>query len=94
MDGILGPVWLSTAILGLGFVFVGLFFLILFTRLMSVICAKLTPAQKAVPAAAPGAERLETADRGAFFAAVASCLASVMGADVEGLRIVSVKRKD
>ena len=92
MEGVLGPVWLSTMILGLGFVFVGLFFLILFTRLMSAVCAKLAPAQKTAPA--PGAEQPEAADRGAFYAALASCLASVMGAKVEGLRIVSVKRVD
>ena len=96
MDGM--PVWLSTMILGLGFVFVGLFFLILFTRLMSILCAKLVPERKAAsvaaPAIAPGAEQPEPADRGAFFAAVASCLASVMDTKAEGLRIVSVKRMD
>ena len=98
MDGM--PVWLSTMILGLGFVFIGLFFLILFTRLTSILCAKLAPGRKAAPTnaaaptIAPGALRLGTDDRGAFFAALASCLASVMGAEVEGLRIVSVKRVD
>ena len=87
------PVWLSTMILGLGAVFIGLICLILITRLMSIICAKLDAKQKAVPAA-PAAPRAAIADQGAFYAAVASCIASVMGAQVDGLRIVSVKQMD
>jgi len=80
-------------ILGLGAVFIGLFCLILITRLMSIICAKLGAKQAAVPAA-PAAAQAKIADRGAFSAAVAACLASVMGAEVDGLRIVSIKQVD
>ena len=87
------PVWLSTMILGLGAVFIGLMCLILITRLMSIVCAKIGLRQKAVPAA-PAAPRTEIADRGAFSAAIAACLASVMGAEVDGLRIVSIKQVD
>lgn len=87
------PVWLSTMILGLGAVFIGLFCLILITRLMSIICAKLAARQTSAPAVS-AAPRTEIADRGAFSAAVAACLASVMGAEVDGLRIVSIKQAD
>ena len=89
------PVWLSTLLLGLGTVFVGLICLIYITKLMSWVIGLIEgkkPAPEAQQAvkAAPAAGTI--ANRGAFVAAVASCIATVMGKDVSGLRIVSIKK--
>lgn len=90
MEGM--PIWLSTMLLGLGTVFVGLICLIFITKLMSAVCARF---KKPEPApAAPAVAVPAIADRGAFCAAVAAAIASTMGAEVEGLRILSIKKVD
>lgn len=92
-----GNILLITVALGLGTVFVGLICLIYITKLMSGVLAlskakqpvSAAPQDKAVEAApAPVA----IADRGAFSAAIAACIATVMGSKPEGLRIVSIKK--
>ncbi|MDO4572326.1 MAG: OadG family protein [Clostridia bacterium] len=90
MEGM--PIWLSTTLLGLGTVFVGLICLIYITKLMSALCASFKKEPPPAPVSAPAAAGI--ADRGAFAAAVSAAIASVMGAEVDGLRIVSVKKVD
>lgn len=90
MEGM--PVWLSTTLLGLGTVFVGLICLIYITKLMSFLCARFSDKPAPAVSAAPAAARPEISDRGAFCATVAACIASTMGAEVDGLRIVSIKK--
>ncbi len=89
------PVWLSTTLLGLGTVFVGLISLIFIIRLMSFLyglfagkSASRAPAPTAAPAAA--AEPIE--NRQQFVAAVSAAIATVMGTEVSGLRITSIKK--
>ncbi len=89
MEGM--PIWVSTMLLGLGTVFVGLICLIFITKLMSALC-RCFQKKAATPAVAAAAGQSGIADRGAFCAAMASCIASTMGAEVEGLRIVSIKK--
>mgnify|MGYP001768553991 CR=1 FL=1 len=88
------PVWLSTMLLGLGTVFVGLIVLIYITKLSSAIIIAI---EKKKSAAAPAvAEEQEAAipNRGTLVAVVAASIAEVMGKDISGLRIVSLKRVD
>lgn len=85
----------SVVLLGFGTVFVGLICLIFITKLMSVVIKTFDKKKTAEPekAAAPVAPvAAEIADRGAFVAAVASCIATVMGTDVSGLKILSIKK--
>ena len=89
------PVWLNTTLLGLGTVFFGLICLIFITQLMSAIITASEKKKAAAPApvAAVVAPSTETiANRGAFVAAVAASIASVMGTDVSGIRIHSIKK--
>lgn len=87
--------------LGFGTVFVGLIMLIVIISAMSAVCRKATAKKKAAvetapataPAAAPAGDG-GIEDRGAFAAAVAASIATVMGKDVDGIRIVSVKKAD
>lgn len=82
--------------LGFGTVFVGLICLILIIELMSWVFARFTKKKAAArpePAEAAQAET-EIADRGAFIAAVSAAIATVMGKDVTGIRILSVKKID
>lgn len=90
------PVWLSTTLLGLGTVFVGLICLIFISKLMSALIGrkKDAPAPKAAPAAAPAPAAQPASDHGAFVAAVSAAIATTMGADVSGLRILSIKKVD
>lgn len=106
MEGL--PQWLSTTILGLGTVFVGLIFLIFICGIMSAIVQRVQRAKTAAPAPAAAAaveepapepepeiaEVEEIPDRGAFVAAVSAVIATVMGEDVSGLRIVSIQKVD
>ena len=89
------PEWLNTTLLGLGTVFFGLICLIFITKLMSAIIVagekKKQPAASA-PVAAVASEQDAIPDRGAFVAAVSSALATVMGTEVSGLRIHSIKK--
>jgi len=84
------PVWLSTMLLGLGTVFVGLIVLIYIVKLSSVVIRAIE--KKQVPSAEESAEAAPIQDRGALVAAVSACIAETMGRDVSGLRIVSLKR--
>lgn len=85
------PVWLSTMLLGLGTVFVGLIVLIYLVKLTSVIIRAFEKKEKA-PAAEEAAEAAPAVDRGPLVAAVSACIAETMGRDVTGLKIVSLKR--
>ena len=83
--------WYNTILLGFGTVFVGLIVLIYIVKLMSAIVAssehkKPAEAVAAAPVAAAAQETIP--DRGAFMAAVASAIATVMGKEVSVLRIL------
>lgn len=81
--------------LGFGTVFVGLVCLILLIGLMSRIFASVAKKKaKAQPAPAEAPAEAEIADRGSFIAAVSAAIATVMGKDVTGIRILSVKKID
>lgn len=89
------PVWLSTMLLGLGTVFVGLIVLIYITKLSSaIIIAFEKKKSAAVPAIAADEQEAAIPNRGTLVAVVAACVAEVMGKDISGLRIVSLKRVD
>lgn len=87
-----GPVFVF--LLGMGTVFVGLYCLILLTRLMSKILGggKETVAQPVPVAASAKAAVPEVADRKAFDAAIAAAIATCMDSEPEGLRIRSIKK--
>ena len=74
---------LSTFGLGFGTVFVGLICLILIIELMSVAFSRVNAKKAAAQ---------EIADRGQFIAAVSAAIATSIGSDVSGLRILSVKK--
>jgi len=89
---------LTIFIFGFGTVFIGLVSLIFVISAMSFIYNKFAkkassaaPAAKAAPAPAPAQDDM-IEDRGAFVAAVSAAIATVMGKDVSGLRIVSIKK--
>ena len=91
------PVWLSTTLLGLGTVFVGLISLIFIIRLMSFLyglfagkSAARAPAPASTTAPAATSEPIE--NRQQFVAAVSAAIATVMGTEVSGLRITSIKK--
>ena len=86
----------TVAIFGFGTVFVGLICLIFVISAMSFIYNKVA---KKAPAAAPAAKAApapvqddKIENRGQFVAAVSAAIATVMGTDVSGLRIVSIKK--
>lgn len=90
-------------ILGFGTVFVGLLCLIAIISLMGKIMAgQNAKAEAKKAAAAPVAEapvqaaqtQPEEGDRGSMIAAVSAAIATVMGKDVAGIRIHSVKKID
>ena len=87
---------LATFGLGFGTVFVGLICLILIISLMSLIYGKVAgkakPEKEQAPAAAPVAPAQTVANRGEFIAAVSAAIATEMGTDVTGLKIVSIKK--
>ena len=86
--------WFVVA-MGLGTVFVGLICIVFITKIMSFCCKgaakkeeKPAPAMKAaVPAPAA-----EIANKQEFVAAVSAAIAEYSGKDMEGLRIISIKR--
>ncbi len=87
------PLWLSTTILGFGTVFVGLIALILIVTLTSLVINSLNRKKKEEPVkAVPAANENEIANRQEFVAAVSAAIATVMGKDVSGLRIKSIKK--
>jgi sodium pump decarboxylase gamma subunit len=85
---------LITFLLGIGIVFVGLIALILIVKLMGAIMSKVN-AKKAAPVPEPQkAEPVKEGDRGEIIAAVSAAIATVMGENVGGIRIVSFKKVD
>ncbi len=90
-------------VLGFGTVFVGLLCLIAIISLMGkIMAAQNAKAEAKKAAAAPVAEapvqvaqtQPEEGDRGSMIAAVSAAIATVMGKDVAGIRIHSVKKID
>ena len=86
------PLWLSTTILGFGTVFVGLIALILIVTLTSLVINSLNRKKEEPVKAVPAADENEIANRQEFVAAVSAAIATVMGKDVSGLRIRSIKK--
>ena len=87
------PVWLSTTLLGLGTVFVGLISLIFIIRLMSFLYGLFAgKSASRAPTAAPAATSEPIENRQQFVAAVSAAIATVMGTEVSGLRITSIKK--
>ncbi len=87
--------WFVVA-MGVGTVFVGLICIIFISMLMSYLCrglAKNKPAEKAAPvASAPVAAPVEIANKQEFVAAVSAAIAEHSGCNMEGIRILSIKR--
>lgn len=81
---------LFVCLMGMGTVFFGLICLIVLTTVMGKIVGSRAPAAPvpaaAVPAATPEGNRQEIA------AAVAAAVAEELGADITGIRIVSMKK--
>ena len=89
------PVWLNTTLLGFGTVFVGLICLIFITKLMSAAIRgfQKEPQQAQAPVkAAPAAVEAGIPNRGAFVAAVSAAIATELGTEITGLRILSIKK--
>ena len=93
----------TVVLLGMGTVFLGLIALVLISLLMSGIVRLLEKGKK--PAKEPAApvqpvparplapaKTQDIADRGAFMAAISAAVAQEMGADVNAIRILSVKK--
>ena len=83
-------------LLGMGVVFAGLIVLIYISKLMSAVYSKASkneapPAAKPVQAV-PQAVSSEIANRPQFVAVVASAIATTMGTEPDGLRILSIKK--
>lgn len=89
---------LSTFGLGFGTVFVGLICLILIIKLMTQIFLKTGSKKVAAVSAQPAAQASveptapEIENRGQFIAAVSAAIATSIGSEVSGLRILSVKK--
>lgn len=82
-------------LLGMGTVFFGLVCLVAITKTMSFFTNKATSKAQA-PAAAPAAPAAADTgipNRPQFAAAVAAAIATEMGTNVSGLRILSIKKK-
>ena len=96
--GTVEPTIGTTVLLGFGTVFVGLLCLILLVIVMSAVIRAFSGKKQqkavaaAVPAAAAPAACLSAAERRQLAAAVSCALATVMGRDVAGIRIVSFKK--
>ena len=78
-------------LLGLGMVFVGLICLIFLTKLLSRILSR---SKEKTKQAAKGSEELPPMKRQELIAACSAAIATVMGAGVDGLRILSIKKID
>lgn len=84
---------LLIVLLGFGTVFVGLVCLIFIVKLYSFVCQRLTKGKKkAKPEAAAEAVVEQGEDRQQLIAAVAAAVATVMGKDTQGIRILSFKK--
>ncbi len=93
MEG--SPSLLEVVLLGLGTVFVGLICLIFIAKLMSFLVRsfggkKQPKTEKTAPVSAAGNNDIP--DRGAFVAAISAAIATTMGTDVKGLRILSIEK--
>ncbi len=84
---------LMIILLGFGTVFVGLICLIFIIKLYSLLCTHLLGKGKKEKTAAPAATVLEPViNRQQVIAACAAAIATVMGTDVEAIRIKSFKK--
>ena len=87
---------LITFLLGIGIVFVGLIALILIIKIMGAVMrgvgAKKTGEEPAAPEPVRASE--PEGDRGEIIAAVSAAIATVLGENVGGIRIVSFKKVD
>lgn len=79
-------------ILGVSTVFIGLFALILITKLMSFLYGAFGKKEAAPTAKAVQTAETSTEDRKLLDAVIASTIATYMGTDVKGLRINSIKK--
>lgn len=80
-------------VLGLATVFIGLFALILITKIMSFLYGMFAKKETAAPAAsAVQTVESSTEDRKLLDAVIAATIATYMGTDVKGLRINSIKK--
>ncbi|MBQ6077258.1 MAG: OadG family protein [Clostridia bacterium] len=87
---------LITFLLGLGIVFIGLIALILIIKIMGAIMRRIG-AKKVEPVPVPDVPQSAPepeGDRGEIIAAVSAAIATVMGENVGGIRIVSFKKVD
>ena len=78
-------------LMGIGTVFFGLFCLIALSYIMSAICRSTEKKTESAPAAASAAPAA-IPNRQAMIAAIAAVIAEEEGADVSGIRILSVKQ--
>lgn len=89
---------LLTFVLGLGIVFVGLISLVAIVKCMGWIMARKSPAPAAAPVVMPSEPQKAVAkpepNHGELIAAVSAALATVMGKQVNGIRILSMKKVD
>ena len=90
---------LLTFVMGLGIVFVGLVSLVAIVKCMGLIMGKSraanAPAVKAAaPVETPKAAAVPEPNHGELIAAVSAALATVMGKQVNGIRILSMKKAD
>ena len=87
---------LITFLLGLGIVFIGLIALILIIKVMGAIM-RTVGKKKAQPAEESVSETKAAeseGDRGEIVAAVSAAIATVLGENVSGIRIVSFKKAE
>lgn len=84
---------LMTFLLGFGIVFIGLVMLVFLVKLMGGIIRAVEKPKKAEPVPAETKEEPE-ANHGELVAAIAASLATVMGKQVSGIRIHSIKKLD
>ncbi len=91
---------LLTFLLGLGIVFVGLVALVAIVKLMGLVMSRINgkeaPAPAPRPVAAPETKAAAAPEpnHGELVAAVSAALATVMGKQVSGIRILSMKKVD
>lgn len=86
---------LFVVLMGIGTVFFGLICIILLSTAMSAICRSMgdkAPAVQAAPPAAPAVRNDAIPNRQAMIAAISAVIAEEEGADVSGIRILSVKQ--
>lgn len=88
---------LLTFLLGLGIVFVGLVALIVIIKIMGTIMSRVTAKKMPAPVVReeihPSPAHNEP-DHGELVAAVSAAIATVMGKQVSGIRILSMKKVD